>query len=520
MRRSMLVALLGVAVISGCGEGGRDAAEGPPPLVQVEPDEVQVAQLRAAVTDPQLRRFYDARGWQPAWTEEQTRAFAAALAQAGSHALDRSLFWEDLPGNASPAQKEAALTFAAIRYAGALSNGAVDPKSLFEVYTVPANRADPSAGLQQALAQNSVGQWFAGLPPQDAEYRALMDAYARMRARAQREGPLTIPQGETIERGARDPRVPAIVESLRRNGYLPPAPAGAETGGEAPPQSNSNSYTPELAGAVARLQEEQGIEPDGIVGAETTEALNLGARERALMLAVNLERRRWLERRPVTTRIDVNTAGAFLDYWRDGGHVQRARVVVGQPGWETPELGSPLRNLVANPPWRVPESIAEAEILPKGAGYMRENNMRFENGRIVQAPGPESALGLVKFDLANPHAIYLHDTPSKALFAKSDRHASHGCARVHNALAFARLIADDQGKREEFERALASGEEGFVQLPRPVPVRFLYHTVHVEGGRLVFRHDDYGWDQRVAAALRLEARRNGVARSYATDVGP
>ena len=487
-------------------------------MARVDPERVSGSELAAAVRDPQVRRFYEARQWAPAWTDEQVRALAAALSEAERHALDRRLFWDDLPAEATAAQREAALTLAAIRYADALSNGAVDPRSVWDVYTVPMNRIDVQAGLQQALAAGSVREWFSSLPPADPEYRALSDAYLAMRQRAARERPLGIPPGEAIEGGDRDPRVPAIAESLRRNGFLSPAPPPEAQ--PAPQPRDPNLYTPELTQAVARLQEDQGIEPDGIIGAETIAALNIGAAERAVMLAVNLERRRWLERQPARTRIDVNTAGAFLDYWRDDAHVQRTRVVVGQPGWETPELGSPLRNLVANPPWRVPESIAEAEILPKSAGYMRENNMRFENGRIVQAAGPESALGLVKFDLDNPHAIYLHDTPSKALFGKSERHASHGCARIHNALAFARLIADHQGKRQEFERALASGEEGFVQLPRPIPVRFLYHTVHTERGRLVFRHDDYGWDQRVAAALRLEARRSGVARRYATDVGP
>src|SRR3546814_2365518 len=89
-------------------------------------------------------------------------------------------------------------------------------------------------------------------------------------------------------------------------------------------------------------------------------------------------------------------------------HAHRARVIVGQPGWETPQLGSPLVRLVANPNWTVPKSIAEEEIIPKGAGYMRANNMVWKDGWIVQRPGPESALGVVKFDLDNPHAIYLH----------------------------------------------------------------------------------------------------------------
>lgn len=517
MRRPAIALFIALAALGACNEWP-GSPEGPQPILEVDPGEVTQAALRAAVSDPRTRRFYEARQWAPAWTDEQAGALTAAFADAGRHALDQRLFWEDVPAAATPAQREAALTLAAIKYADALADGVVDPRSVWDVYTVPTNRVDVLAGLQHALAENTVQEWFSALAPADAEYRALSEAYLAMRQRAARERPLAIAQGVAIAQGDRDPRVPAIAESLRRNGFLSPAPK--PEGQQPKAAADPDLYTAELAQAVARLQEDQGIEPDSIIGADTIAALNMGAAERAAMLAVNLERRRWLERQPGRTRIDVNTAGAFLDYWRDGGHVQRTRVVVGQPGWETPQLGSLLERLVANPPWTVPESIAEAEILPKGAGYMARNNMSFRNGRIVQAPGPESALGLVKFDLDNPHAIYLHDTPAKALFASSERHASHGCARVHNALAFARLIADHQAKREAFERALASGDERAVELTTPIPVRFLYHTVHLDGGRLVFRHDDYGWDQRVARALRLEVRRDGSARRYATDVGP
>ena len=517
MRRSAIALFLALAALGACNDWP-GSPEGPQPIVDVNLGEVTQAALRAAVSDPRARRFYEARQWAPAWTNEQASALTGAFADSGRHALDRRLYWEDVPAGATPAQREAALTLAAIKYADALSDGVVDPRSVWDVYSVPMNRVDVLGGLQRALAEGSVREWFAALAPADAEYRALSQAYLAMRQRASRERPLMIRAGEALEPGDSDPRVPAIAASLGRNGFLStvPAPGGQQPQGSADPRL----YTAELAQAVARLQEDQGIEPDAIIGTDTIAALNMGAAERAVMLAVNLERRRWLERQPARTRIDVNTAGAFLDYWRDGSHVQRTRVVVGQPGWETPQLGSPLERLVANPPWNVPESIAEAEILPKGAGYMARNNMSFRNGRIVQAPGPESALGLVKLDLDNPHAIYLHDTPAKALFAKAERHASHGCARVHNALAFARLIAADQGKSEAFEQALASGRERAVDLSTPIPVRFLYHTVHLDGGRLVFRHDDYGWDQRVATALRLEARRSAGSRRYATDVGP
>src|SRR3546814_19632976 len=111
----------------------------------------------------------------------------------------------------------------------------------------------------------------------------------------------------------------------------------------------------------------------------------------------------------------------MLVYGHEGANAHGARVIVGQPGWEKPQLGSPLVRLVANPNWTVPKSIAEEEIIPKGAGYMRANNMVWKDGWSVPRPGPESALGVVKFDLENPHAIYLHDPPATSLFAEIGR---------------------------------------------------------------------------------------------------
>jgi murein L,D-transpeptidase YcbB/YkuD len=320
-----------------------------------------------------------------------------------------------------------------------------------------------------------------------------------------------IAEGKAIKPGSSDPRFPQVVEALRANGYIE---------GELPADQAPNLYRPQLAAAVKRLQQDYGQDADGVIGKSTLEALNKGAAERARTLALNLERRRWLERNPSATRIDVNTAAAFLQYWRDGSLADTRRVVVGQTGWETPALGSPIVRLVANPPWNVPESIEQDELLAKGAAYLARNGFTRKDGRLVQAPGPDSALGLVKLDMENPHAIYLHDTPAKALFASNERHASHGCVRVHNAVQFARLLAQHDGKIRQFDQALASGKESSVELGARIPVRLLYHSAYVENGRVVFRPDPYGWDEDLAKALGMEVRPRRALRTHVSIAGP
>jgi murein L,D-transpeptidase YcbB/YkuD len=517
-----LAALLAVGcdVVTQSGGGG----SGQP--VQVDPKAVTAADLRAAVTDPRVKAFYEARGWQAAWTGERAEELQGAFADAVRHAIDAKSFVGHATKGSSAAEREAGLTLAAVEYGQALATGAVDPRKIYEVYTVPIPKADIVRGLNQAVERGGLRQWLAGLAPQDAEYKALSDAYVGYRQKAGQEQRAAVATGEQIKPGKSDPRVPQIRDGLRANGYLAQAQAPAsqpdtKTNAKAKAApAERNVYSADMVAAVKKVQADYGIEADGVIGNSTLEALNTGARDRARILAINLERRRWLERNPPATRIDVNTAATELHYYKDGTEKDRRRVVVGQPDWETPELGSPIFRLVANPPWTVPESIAEEEILPKGAAYMAKENIVMKNGRLVQQPGPKSALGLVKFDMTNNEAIYLHDTPAKALFASNQRHSSHGCIRVHNAVEFARLLAQDDGKLEAFDKAMATKEETPVQLSNQIPVRLLYHSAYLDGGRVVFRTDPYAWDDKLAAALGLPGQIRPRVKTHVADIGP
>ncbi len=244
--------------------------------------------------------------------------------------------------------------------------------------------------------------------------------------------------------------------------------------------------------------------------------------EQARQLAANLERRRWLARNPPAHRIDVSLATAELAYLRPGQEAWTTRVVVGQPDHPTPSLQATFHKLVANPPWRVPQTIAETEILPKGAGYLARQDMRVVDGRVVQAPGPKCALGQVKFDVEDDDDIYLHDTPAKALFARAERHRSHGCVRVENAVAFARSLAAETGRADAFDQALASKDTHEVELGQSIPVRLLYHTAWVDqAGQVMLSPDVYGTDDRLAAALGLgQAAAVAARRQPEADFGP
>ena len=477
--------------------------------MNLQPAGLSSQELRAAVSEDSVRQFYEARNWRPAWNDDQARELTDLLGEARRHGLHRSMFLPDgdLSGNA--ARGEAALTRAALAYARALAQGHVDPNELHGIYTLPRPDVAIASGLAAALDAGNLRDWFAGLAPQDSRYRTLSAAYLDAVRAAGGDRQDAIESGGLIREGDSDPRVARIAARLQERGVL-----------DADPATFGTRYDSRLAEAVERLQRQAGIAVDGVLGPDTFAVLNRGPADRARQLAVNLERRRWLQRDPPSTRIDVNVAATELQFWRDGQVVDRRAVIAGQPGWETPQLRSPIYRLVANPTWTVPKSIERREMASVGPAYLRRNNMERRNGWIVQLPGPDNALGQVKFDMQNDHAIYLHDTPAKHLFDANERHRSHGCVRVEDALGFARMIAEQEGVLPQFEEALASGEETFVSLPRHIPVRLLYHSAFVgPAGEIELRPDSYGWDEDVAEAMGLPARPRPAPNVHVDD-GP
>ncbi len=529
LRVRLILAAVPFATLAPAGFAFAQDAAGPTAATSPERP---VAIAKQAVTDPASRAVYAKAGWRAVWSAGNIETFDRVLADRARHGLDRIAFLAD------PAEDgDVARTKAALDYAGALAQGRVDPTSLHDVYTLPRPKLDLAAGLARALAKGDLAAWFEGLAPQDPEYKALSDAYLAFSAKATVATPVqAIPSG-VIRIGNRDARVATIVEQLVESGYLPTAtdpssvapdplaPDPLAPAPTAPVQRASTPvpmlYTPAMAEALKGLQTDYGIAADGVVGPETLKVLNLGAGDRARALAVGLERRRWLARTPPATRIDVNTAAAQLRYYRDAAVVDHRKVIVGEPGHETPALSSPIYRLVANPTWTVPKSIQNGEMANVDETYLAAHNMVMRDGWIVQQPGPSNALGLVKFDMANDQAIYLHDTSAPGLFERSQRHLSHGCVRVEDALGFAEMLAESEGVTEAWQTAQSSGEMTFVPLPRRIPVRLLYHNVYVDdGGRVAFRTDPYGWNDPIAEQLGFAKAAAKRAEAQAIDIGP
>ncbi len=477
----------------------------------------QLARLPATI-QPDVRAFYELNGWRPVWTAERLRTLQTAAGRAERHGLSQSDYFDFEALASAPDSAEMRTTAAAMSYGRVLAEGRVRPETVEDLWEMQKNRVDLPVGLNDALAQNRLVDWFEGLAPTDIGYSNLSAGYIRYRRLIRDGGWPVFRQGTTIEPGMSDARIPALIQRLVAEGDLTAAD-GARLG------SMGIVYGPELQAAVRGFQIRHGLVADGRVGTGTQRSLSASAEDRARQIALNLERRRWLKREVAPERIEVNTAAAIMVYWKDGRPVHSNRVVVGTAANQTPSLEKPFASVVANPPWYVPSSIARNEILPRGPAYLASQNMYIQNGTVIQRAGPTAALGYVKFELRDSYAIFLHDTPSKAAFNLAFRHRSHGCVRVQNAVEFARLLlSPDPTLLEQFDAAQDSRQTRRIQTGREISVRLLYWTAFVDGqGRVAFREDVYSRDAKLAQALGIALslpRPVDDGARVATDVGP
>ena len=221
------------------------------------------------------------------------------------------------------------------------------------------------------------------------------------------------------------------------------------------------------------------------------------------LIRTNMERWRWMPRTLGPRHVLVNVP-AFTAALVDDGHVTtRHRAVVGAVRTPTPQLNAQITAVTINPWWNVPQSIIQSQGGHFGAGY--EVTRSASGGVSVrQPPGPRNALGRVKIEMPNQWAIYLHDTPSQALFSRPSRAFSHGCIRTQNVRDFAVLLLGPTGQwdRADIDRAVETEQTRSVPLPHPVPVYIAYFTAAATSdGDIVTYADIYGRDAPVRQAL-------------------
>ena len=476
--------------------------------------------------------FYAERQFRPAWSSEQNvAALLNAIEESEYHGFDPNDFHQShlvaLLGEIRGAEKSAAvradleilLTDALLRLAYMNYFGKVDPVDLDNNWNFdrPLLQGNPTKILNETLNGEQIFELIDGLGISHPFYSNLISALTRYRIIARQGGWPAVPPGPALKPGMSDDRIPILRARL------------AVTGDWKGTNGQSPTYDLALEEAVRGFQRRHGLDEDGVIGPGSLEALNVPVAARIAQIRVNLERARWVLQNLEKDFVIVNIAGFQTYLVRNGKVVWKARSIVGRDYRQTPVFRDKIRYMEFNPTWTVPPGILEKDVIPsahKDPSYISNNDFSLidRNGNridpnsidwssakargfpysVVQSPGPQNALGLVKFMFPNSHLVYLHDTPSRGLFARSERTFSSGCVRVEDPFDFAALLLEDKPgwTREEINQVVASGETTTVHLANPLPVLLLYWTAWAHWDGLVnFRRDIYARDGRVLDAL-------------------
>ena len=496
---------------------------------------LQQAVAQAAAADDAVSAFYRARDFAPIWMGEGAQArraaFLGALDRAGGHGLPTSRYdaagiraeFATATDPASRGALEVAMTQRLLQFAQDASSGILEPAKIDPTIVVEVPRRDRLARIT-AFAEGDPQAFVRGLWPASPRYTRLLREKLRLEEMRAAGGWGAAVPSERLRPGEEGAGVVALRDRLVRMGYLR--------------RSAAPSYDPALEAAVRAFQDDHGLAPDGQAGAATLAALNVPLEARIAQLVVGLERQRWMNKPLEPRHVLVNLAEQHAYVYDDGRVTFDTVTVVGAPAPDrrTPEFSHLMTHLVVNPTWNVPRSITVGEYLPAlrrgGARHLqvwgrngRVDPNRIDYGRytalsfpfsLKQPPGPDNALGRVKFMFPNRWNIYLHDTPARDLFARQNRVFSHGCIRIGEPLelAYHLLAAQSATPQADFDRILNTGRETRVDLETPVGVHLVYWSAWVTpAGRVNYRGDPYGRDAAVLQALRDAGVELGAAGS-------
>ena len=388
---------------------------------------------------------------------------------------------------------DGALWEAAEALAAAELGQRIRPSGIDPLWDMAPNPRDVGGEMARAYGAGRLSAWVSTLSPDSPAYAALARARERYGRIVEAGGWEPLPPDLRLRAGETGPGVAALRRRL--------AVEGDRTGSPSP-----EVFDAALRHALSGWQARNGLESDGVLGPATLRRLNVPAEVRLGQIDANMERWRWLPRQLPPDRLEIDTGGAVGALYRDGRQVLAFRVIPGAVRDPTPIFQSRIHSVVLNPPWNVPTRIAREEILPRAArdpGYLSRNGFTQTAGGLQQKPGPGSALGRVKFDFNNAFGVYLHDTPGRDAFRRSERHLSHGCMRVENPLVLADRLLTPQGRGGARMRAdLAAAATLRIALARQEPLFVVHWTVRPEDdGQAGFLDDVYGWDARLATAL-------------------
>ncbi|MFM1969848.1 MAG: hypothetical protein RL152_1225 [Bacteroidota bacterium] len=444
----------------------------------------------------EIFQFYNTRSFELAWHDSTGRIEAFQILfnrvmQMEENGLNEQIpYLEDFKRFANKEKNDSTefvdlmQTAQYFHFAGHVLNGLSEHELQLQEWYIPKVKKN-YADLLEKFISGDKDAFDKTLYPQ---YQLLRNALVQLRQIQQNGGWPTVSfTGSALRLTENNPVVAVIKKRLKISGEF---------------QANDTSslFSIDLDYAVRQFQQKQGLLADGIVGSRTILAMNISVDERIKQVMVNMERCRWL---PIKTDKDyvlVNIPAFSLAVMNGDSLVFACEAIVGKETNKTAIFKGMMKYIVFNPYWNIPDQIAEKEIIPaisKNKDYLKENHMEWYDGRLRQVPGPDNALGAIKFVFPNPFDIYLHDTPAKGLFKEQKRAFSHGCIRISapHQLAVYLLRGQPGWSPQKMDEILSKGKEHYVKLEREIPVYILYLTAFVGfDGNLNFRDDIYQKD--------------------------
>lgn len=451
------------------------------------------------------------RVWTAPWSDDEVQALGYALSEAWTHGLDPDDYADPAQLAALPrgrARDEAARA-AWFEYAEDLAFGRVDPRSLDPDWTTAVRDQDLAVWYARARDGLGVYESLEALSPQHPDYQALRAALIALTVAPESAG--LIGPGPALAPGDRGSRVDALRSRLFELGLI----ADAGRAGDV--------FDAVLESAVMRFQARRRLTADGRAGPSTVRELDAGADRRIDQLRVNLERWRWLPAELGDRHVRVNIAGYTLEAWANGRVERVHEIQIGKTYASTPVFSEDMSIVEIHPWWLTPGGLGSrwVETFRRNPGYAYSQGYHLvdlDTGarvdahtvdwsgrrfRVVQEPGPNNAMGEVKFLFPNRHNVYIHDTPHRDGFARSRRDDSSGCVRVRDPRELAVWVLEGEGwSAQQVRAAFAAGQTRRVNLQTDIPVHILYFTAVTDPlGEVRFVHDVYERDGRLIDAL-------------------
>ena len=534
-----------------------------------------------------LRNYYKARNYKPLWWDALTGDSASwadlelTFAHSVSHGMDHRYYQlpfvhyhkgaiDSMQSTAKAyrrlAELELILSNHMLRMYEDIANGRSKPRDVYGyTYMLPPNNKK-ELDFDNFLNEKDKNSIIDNLHNGDTTYnklRSILTFYLKKKLEA-RSTAIDFSDYPKIEVGDTVAILPQVIAKLKAK-KLP--------NDDILNVQDTTIYTAQLASLIKKLQEKYSLTPDGIMGYKTYKVINASPTDNIDQVKANMERQRWFTRPNEGAYVYINLpVYEVAMHWEDS--VKTMRVCIGKnlpdnydalvkeytdSGWlyklpknmETPQIASKITYMVINPTWTIPYSIIRNEMwwrLVRDPAYLSREGYKVFRGKtevngdtiqwskvnrnripyqIVQNPGPKNSLGTVKYMFNNPFSIYLHDTPSKSAFNKTQRAVSHGCVRLQDPILFGEYLTQNSKEYDADDFRIMMGypprnperlkdydptdstaaiqkleETTIVRLEKPMPLYLDYRTVYYDREwKLHFCYDIYDQNKLILQAM-------------------